>query len=145
MKTLKILATLFFVTGVAVAQDMNQNDVPSSVKNAFTKEYANATDVEWEKEMDNYKVEFDVNRMDNEVWYSASGAVVKKEQDITEAELPQAVRDAVKSGYAGYRLDDIEKVWQNNTTSYKLELEKGNEDKHLTFDTNGKVIAEVKS
>lgn len=144
MKTLKILAALFFVTGVAVAQDINPADVPAAVKNAFTKEYANATDVEWEKEMENYQVDFDVDRMDHEVWYNASGTVVKKEQDIAETTLPQAVRDALKAGYADYRLDDIEKVWQNNTTSYQLELEKGNEDKHVTFDANGKVIAERK-
>ena len=106
MKTLKILAAFLFFTGVVVAQDMNATDVPASVKNAFSKEYAQATDVEWEKDMENYKVEFDLNKMENEVWYSASGAVVKKEQDITEAELPQTVRDAVKSGYADYTLDD---------------------------------------
>lgn len=144
MKTLKILAALFFVTGVAVAQDINMKDVPAPVKDAFTKEYANATDVEWEKEMEYYNVEFDVNRMDNEVWYNASGTAVKKEQDITEADLPQSVRDAIKSGYADYRLDDIEKVWQNNVTSYKLELEKGNDEIHVTFDANGKVTAERK-
>ena len=144
MKTLKILAALFFVTGVAMAQDINQADVPAAVKNAFEKEYANATDVEWEKKMENYQVDFDVDRIDHEVWYNASGTVVKKEQDISETDLPQPVRDAIKTGYTGYRVDDIEKVWQNNATSYELELEKGNEDKHLTFDANGKVIAEVK-
>ena len=144
MKTLKILAAFLFVTGVAVAQDMNATDVPASVKNAFSKEYAKATDVEWKKDMENYKVEFDLNKMENEVWYNASGTVVKKEQDIAEAELPQAVRDAVKSSFADYTLDDIEKVWHNNAMIYEVELEKGNEDKHLTFDANGKVIAEVK-
>lgn len=144
MKTLKILAAFLLVTGVSVAQNINPTDVPAPVKDAFSKEYAKATDVEWKKDMENYKVEFDLNRMENEVWYNASGTVVKKEQDIAEAELPQAVRDAVKSGYADYRLDDIEKVWQNNATSYQLELEKGNEDKHVTFDANGKVIEEVK-
>ena len=144
MKTLKILAAFLFATGVAIAQDIKPTDVPASVKSAFATEYAKASDVEWEKDMENYKVEFDLNKMDNEVWYNASGTVVKKEQDITEAELPQAVRDAVKAGYADYTLDDIEKVWQNNATSYEVELEKASEDKYLTFDANGKVIAEVK-
>jgi hypothetical protein len=144
MKTLKILAAFLFVTGVAAAQNINPTDVPVSVKNAFTKEYAKATDVEWEMDMENYKVEFDLNKMDTEVWYNASGTVVKKEQDIVEGELPQAVRDAVKSSYADYKIDDIEKIWQNNATSYELELDKANEDKHVTFDANGKVISETK-
>lgn len=144
MKTLKILTALFFATGVAMAQDINQSDVPSAVTDAFTKEYALVTKVEWEKDTENYKAEFDLDRMDTEVWYNVSGTVVKKEVDITEAELPQAVRDAVKSGYADYRIDDIEKVWQNNATSYELELEKNNEDKHVIFDEKGKVTAERK-
>ncbi len=144
MKTLKILAALFFVSGVVLAQDINQNDVPSVVSEAFTKEYGNASDVEWEKKIDNYKVEFDINRMEHEVWYNASGTVLRKEQDIAEAELPQTVQDAIKAGYSGYRLDDIEKDWENNVTTYTVELEKGNVEIHVTFDEKGKVIAERK-
>lgn len=144
MKTLRILAAFFFATGVAVAQNVNQTEVPSAVKDAFTKEYAKATNVDWEKDMENYKVEFNMDRVDTEVWYNASGTVIKKEQDIAEVKLPQGVRDVIKANYADYRVDDIEKVWQDNATSYDVELEKGNEDKHLTFDATGKVTAEHK-
>ena len=142
MKTLKILAITLFATSVAMAQDLNSSDVPGTLKDAFSKEYSKATDVEWEKEMDNYKVEFDLNRQDNEVWYNASGSVLKKEQEITEAELPQAINTAIKSNYAGYRVDDVEKIWQNNTTTYEVELEKGQDEKHITFDGNAKVLNE---
>lgn len=142
MKTLKITAIALFATGVAMAQDLNSSDVPGNLNDAFNKEYAKATDVEWEKEMDNYKVEFDLNRHEQEVWYNASGSVLKKEQEITEAELPQAIRDAIKSQYAGYGVDDVEMIWQNNTTTYEVELEKGQDEKHVTFDGNAKVLNE---
>lgn len=142
MRTLKILTIALFATGVTMAQDLKLTDVPTSLSNAFNKEYAKATDVEWEKKMDNYKVEFDLNRHDHEVWYNASGVVIKKEIEMSETDLPQAIRDAIKSNYAGYRVDDIEMIWQNNATSYEVELEKGQDETQVTFDSNGKVLNE---
>lgn len=142
MKTLKILTIALFATSVAMAQDLNASDVPSNLNDAFNKEYPKASDVEWEKEMDNYKVEFDLNRHEHEVWYNASGSVLKKEQEITESELPQAIRDAIKSNYAGYRVDDVEMIWQNNASTYEVELEKGQDEKHITFDGDAKVLKE---
>ena len=124
-----------------MAQDLNPADVPVNLKDAFSKEYSKATDVEWEKELDNYKVEFELNRQDHEVWYNASGMVLKKEIEITKAELPQAIRDAIKLKYAGYRVDDVEMIWQKNTTTYEVELEKGQAEKHIIFDRNGKVLS----
>lgn len=144
MKTLKILAAFLFVTGAAVAQDINEAEVPTAVKNAFNKEYSNVNNVEWEKEMENYNVEFDSNRMENEIWYNASGNVLKKESDIAEADLPSSVSKAIKSKYAEYRIDGIEKVWQNNATTYEVELENGNAELHVTFDENAKVVSERK-
>lgn len=142
MKTLKILTIALFATGVAMAQDLNSSDVPGNLKDAFSKEYSKATDVEWEKELDNYKVEFDLNRQDHEVWYDASGSIIKKEQEMTEAELPQAIRDAIESNYAGHQVDDVEMIWHDNTNTYEVELEKGQEEKHITFDGNAKVLNE---
>ena len=141
MKTLKILAVALFATSVAMAQDLNPADVPVNLIDAFNKEYSGATDVEWEKELDHYKVEFDLKRQDYEVWYNASGKVLKKEIEIAEAELPQAIRDAIKSQYAGYRVDDVEMIWQNNTTTYEVELEKGQAEIHIIFDKNAKVLS----
>ena len=141
MKTLKILAVALFATNISMGQDLKPADVPVILKEAFSKEYSKATDVEWEKELDHYKVEFEVNRQDHEVWYNASGNVLKREIEITKAELPQAIRDAIKSKYAGYRVDDVEMIWQNNTTTYEVELEKGQAEILIIFDRNAKVLS----
>lgn len=142
MKTLKILAVSLFTTSVAMAQDLNPESVPGNLKDAFNKEYSRATDVEWEKELDHYKVEFDLNRRDHEVWYNASGKVLKKEIEITKADLPQAIRDVIKSKYVDYRVDDVDMIWQKNATTYDVELEKGQNEKHVIFDSNAKVLNE---
>lgn len=144
MKTIKILALLLLVTTIGHAQDINVSDVPSAVRNAFSQESTNATDVEWERDMENYKVEFEVNRMDHEIWFDAAGKIIKKEKDITEAELPQVVKNTITSKYNGYRIDDIEMTWLNNTTRFEVELEKGREELKVTFDDKGMVIDERK-
>jgi len=61
---------------------------------------------------------------------------------MTQTELPQAIRDAIESNYAGYQVDDIEMIWQNKNTTYKVELETGQDEKHITFDGNAKVLNE---
>ncbi len=142
MKTLKIFMLSLFVTTTAMAQDLNPKDVPQLVKDAFTKENAQATNIEWERDMDNYKVEFDIGRMEHEIWYTPSGMVIKKEQDITEADLPQAIKDVIKSKYAGYRVDDVEMTWMDNAITYEVELEKGKEEWEVTFDVQGKILHE---
>ncbi|HLW33225.1 MAG TPA: PepSY-like domain-containing protein [Aequorivita sp.] len=142
MKTLKIFMMFFFATGLVMAQDIKPTDLPEAVRKAFLKGNAQATDVEWKKDMENYKVEFDIGRMEHEIWYTPSGTVIKKEQEMTEADLPQAIRDVIKSKYSGYRVDDVEMTWHNNTTTYEVELEKGKEEWEVTFDSNGKILRE---
>ena len=142
MKTLNILILFLFATSLSFAQDLNTSEVPELVKNAFTKEYTQATDIEWERDMDNFKVEFDMGRMEHEIWYTPSGDVIKKEQDISEAELPQVIRDIIKSKYSGYRIDDVEMTWQDNATTYEVEVEKGKEEWKIVFDSEGKIIQE---
>src|SRR5690554_5033479 len=103
MKTLKIFLILIWVSAIGVAQDINPSEVFETVRNTFMKDHKNATDIEWERDMDNYKVEFDMGRKEHQVWYSATGDVIKKEQEITESELPDAVREAIKIGRASCR------------------------------------------
>jgi|SRR5690554_7887 len=140
MKTLNIIILSLLVSTMAMAQDLNPKDVPQVVKNAFTKENIKATNIEWEKNRDHYKVEFDVGRMEHEIRYTSSGEVIKKEQDITEADLPQAIKDVIKSKYAGYRVDDVVMTWMDNTTTYEVELEKGKEDWKVIFDATGNIL-----
>ena len=142
MKILKILAVVLFTSGFAKAQELNSADVPGNLNDAFNKEYPKATNAEWKKELDHYKVEFDLDRSDHEVWYNGSGNMLKKELEITEAELPQVVRSIIKSKYAGYRVDDVEMVWKNKVKTYEVELEKGQDEKHIIFDEKGKVLNE---
>lgn len=140
MKTLKIVLLAFLVTASVSAQDLMKSEVPQALTEKFQKEYPNGNDVEWEKEMDIYKVEFEIDRQDYEIWYAVSGEMVKMEKDLNSSELPAAVSNAIKTNYKDFRIDDCEEQQIDGKTSYKVELEKGSEDFDVRYDKAGKVL-----
>lgn len=144
MKTLKITAIAIFATAMINAQDLKMNEVPANLMTNFQNTYKTATDVEWEMEGMHYKVEFDVNRMEHEIWYTKDGNIVKSEMEITEKDLPSAIASAIKSNYADYKIDSIEVTEMDNKKIYEVELEKGwTKEMKVVFDENGTVLSSV--
>ena len=145
MKNKKLILGAFALLGIATvsAQDINPNDVPAELRTAFEQAQPNASDVEWEKEGENYKVEFDVNWQDHEIWYTSDASIVKTEKDIKKKELPDSVQSTISSKYSGYRVDSIEMTEENGSATYEVELEKGwDEEMKVVFDPKGKVLNE---
>lgn len=141
MKTIKFLAIAFLLTGVANAQDMPQSQVPSVVVNSFKKEFPKAGDIEWEKQNDQYNVEFEIGFFtDYEAWFDATGKLIRYTQDISGSKLPEAVKNAIKKQYKGYRIDDAKKITENKVVTYSVEIEKGNDELKLVFSKDGKLI-----
>lgn len=137
----------FALLGVATlsAQDMSPDGVPSEIGTAFKQAYPNAGDVEWEREGDSYKVEFEIDRHDQEVWYAADGKPAKTEREIGENDLPQAIRSAITGKYADYNIDSIEMTEEGGSATYEVELEKGwDDERQVVFDAEGKVLNERK-
>ncbi len=144
MKTLKITALALFATAMVTAQDLKMNDVPSNLTSAFKNEYKTAKDVEWEMDGMNYKVEFDTNHMEHEIWYNKEGKIVKTEMEISENDLPSDIVSVIKSKYSGYKIDSVEKTEMDAKKTYEVELEKGwTKEMKVVFDDKGTVLSSV--
>ncbi|GEQ85710.1 hypothetical protein ULMS_12180 [Patiriisocius marinistellae] len=124
MKNLKFAVIALFATAALSAQDLMMEQVPDNLITSFNKAYPTATNVEWELEEMNYKVEFDFNSIENEIWYSKEGIIVKIEKELTKNQLPSAISDVVQSKYPKYNIDEIELTEENGNNTYELELEK---------------------
>lgn len=142
MKSLKVAALALLATAAVSAQDLKESEVPAKLLANFNKEYSTATDVEWEKEKELYKVEFDMDRNEYELWYDASGKMTKMEKELKVTELPQAIKSKISSSYASYKIDDIEIKEENGKTTYEVELEDGRKEIIVIFDESGSVIKE---
>lgn len=140
-KTIQLLAIFFLGTGTIFAQDMLESQVPSVIVNSFKKEFPKASDVEWERQGDQYNVDFEIGWFtDYEAWFTASGKLIRYTEDISEGDLPKTVKHAIKNQYKGYRIEDAKKIIENGVETYSVEIEKGNDERDLVFSTNGKLI-----
>ncbi|WP_163514996.1 PepSY-like domain-containing protein [Gelidibacter japonicus] len=144
MKKLRIAALLLFATAAVSAQDLRTNEVPANLQSTFTKSFTNVKDVEWEKKGDVYKVEFEINRMDHDIWYDAQGNVIKSKIEISESELPSTVASAVKTKYADYKIDSVEVLEEGGKKTYKVEIEKGwTKERKLVLDASGEILSDM--
>lgn len=142
MNTLKIFIALFIGGFVANAQDLRPSEVPEEIVANFEKTYPGANDVEWERRGEGFSVELEEKRMDREIWYDASGEILRMEKELMEDELPAAITKALKKDYAGFRIEDAELRQEKGTTTYFVELEKGGVEKKVSFDKSGKMLEE---
>ncbi|RKS53387.1 putative PepSY-like beta-lactamase-inhibitor [Gillisia mitskevichiae] len=141
MKNLKIAVFALFATAALSAQEIAIDKVPANLNSNFQKEYANATDIEWELDKGNYKVEFDLDKMEKEIWYSKNGEVLKTEMEVAIEDIPTAVAATIKNNYPNYDIDEIELTEENGKKIYEVELEKWfNDDVKMLIAADGSII-----
>src|SRR5690554_908310 len=104
-----VMAGLFASLSV-VAQDLSRNRVPSVVINEFQKRFPKAVDVDWELDKGVYQVDFEVDRLDHEVWFDREGRILKQEEEVKVRSLPEAIRSHVRQHHRGYMIMDAEKL-----------------------------------
>ena len=123
------------------AQDLQTSEVPESFTEGLLETYPSAKDIEWEKKGTDYKVEFEVGRMEHEIWFSKNGETVRVQKDITKSLMPKTLVDAINANYPDYTIDSVESTEKNGQTTYEVELEKGwDKGLKITFTVNGKVL-----
>lgn len=141
-----MLVTCFLsISFIACSNDIATKNVPSVVLNAFKSQFPTALDVEWEKVNNLYEADFEVANVDHTVQLNTEGKLIQLKKEISAAELPKAINNAIASNFKDYVTDDLELVTKGNQTYYQLQLEKSwSFDKKLVFNTNGQVNKSIK-
>ncbi len=134
MKKLFVLV-LIFATINCVAQD-----VPTSVKKAFEKNFPNTTVKKWDKEDGGYEANFTTNGKTMSATFDASGNLKETETDIKVSELPATIAEYVKTNYKGASIKEASTIERGNEKMYEAEV-KG---KDLLYDMQGKFLKEEK-
>ncbi len=143
-------ATMIGITALAgvsscQAQSLKESEVPAEVVSAFQEKFSQAKNVEWEKESDNeLEAEFKHDGKEMSASFSNTGEWLETETEIKEKDLPRAVKDALKTQFVGY---DIEESAQVSTPAqseaYEVELEKGKATLEVVLDKSGKVLKQA--
>lgn len=139
MKKLSILFLIMSSGCVSFAQDLAQKDVPAVVVNAFQQKFPQQSAVEWELKKGLYEAEFEIKNMDHSVYLDSTGKIVKHKQEIAISELPAAVNASIQKNFSGYKTEDAKKIEAGAKTTYKVDLEKGTEERKVTFSADGTI------
>lgn len=126
-------------------RDIHASQVPEVITTAFIRDFQNVRDVEWEVGVSNpdvYEVEFEAAGRDYTAFYDLQGNLLMYIVELWWNEVPQAVKNAVSAKYAGYYIDDVDRVSVGNTVIYQVDLEKGNSEIFAHFTENGDFISE---
>lgn len=138
MKT-AIAIGLCFVGAQIFAQKVESKTVPVSVKAALEKRFQ-VKDAKWEKEGENFEAEFKKNGKEMSAIFAASGVMVGTEEEITKTDLPRHAQEVIQQEYAGYTLEEANKVTDKGVIKYEAEIEKGASSYKLSFDVDGKLL-----
>ncbi len=135
-----VLAITPFFTNT-FAKVIGDKEVPKAVKAVFHQAHPSIFDVSWTLQESNYKVEYDVMRVDVAITYEASGKLVETKTDVETATLPAAIVPYVKANYNQASINEAFKIKDDKgITTYKTDIN----DKCLLFDSAGNFIKEVK-
>ena len=120
-------------------------EVPSLVSASAAKQFPRARISGWSKETEGGKTTYEAAVSDHDgkrdAVFSEDGALVAVEQDISIADLPSRVRDAVTVKYPHAELQKAERITQNGTVDYVVDLAKAVR-KEITVSSEGRILKE---
>jgi len=131
---------LALLTTNIFAQDIHQRNVPAVVLNAFQIKFPNATDVDWRLEKGNYRIRFEVNNKDHDLYLDDRGKVLKHHQDLYGSEVPEKVLKAIKSKVALFDLNDADRITEGNKIVFEINFEISNKDHDFWINEKGKIL-----
>ena|SRR5437879_5595526 len=141
MKTLVTFMIAMMIGSFAIAQKIQEKNIPSSVKSSFQKQYPN-TKAKWSKEENNYEAEFNFDKEERSVLMDVSGNIIETEIEIKVSQLPKEITEYIKANYQGQTIKEAAKITDaKGVVTFEAEI-KG---KDLIFDSNSKLLKEVKN
>lgn len=141
MKKMMLVWALMLTVGISSSFAHFTETVSQQVVNAFKKDFSGAQDVNWESGKEFAKATFKMNDQVMFAYYSKEGELVAVTRNIISAQLPINLLADVKKNYGKYWITDLFEMAVNNSTSYYITLQNG--DQQLILKSNGATGWEV--
>ena len=120
--------------------------IPPAAKDNFAKQYPDAQNVNWDNDVINVNVRFELNSEQMDAEYSNKGIWKSTLKDWTFEQLPAEVKDGFqKSKYADREVEETKIVYlPGDIVQYRIKAKKnGVEKKYLYFNGKGRLIREA--
>lgn len=145
MKKLFLILLSFLLLSPSYVQGQKKSEeIPSALHNAFADKFPQAKKINWEAEENGeYEVSFKMNGKKFAASFSQNAEWLETETTIKARELPTAVSEAIATGFAGYKIEELEKVeTSKGGFVYEAELEKDEQTIEVVFSSDGQVLSQ---
>lgn len=115
--------------------------VPQDVRNALTKLFPDAAEVEWEMEA-TYEAEFKRDGREVEVNFTADGELLQIEYEMDVEDLPLAVVKTINREFPAAKITEAERVeLPDGSSVYELDLKEGDEEIEVHVALEASIVA----
>jgi len=115
------------------------SDAPSSISknviNSFNREFANASNIQWEIKANFVKAQFNVNDMVLFAYFNTSGELIAVTRFISPNQLPLELLTSLKKTNSNYWVSDLFEIQTETGTSYFATIE--NADQIVVLKSEG--------
>ena len=146
MKLIQRIITLLAFSFIYLAGFSQVTKIPQSAKDNFAKQYPKAANAEWDNDVVNVNVRFELEGDQMNAEYNNKGHWKSTIRDFDYDKLPAPVIDGFKkSKYAEREVTDTKMIYYPaNEVKYRLKVEKNDvEKKYLFFDENGRLLRDA--
>ncbi len=146
MKTMKVFFGTALLSLLSLFTSAQVTSIPEAAKENFAKQYPEAKNVEWDNDVVNVNVRFDINDEHMNAEYSNKGIWKSTVKDYTYDQLPAAVQEGFKkSKYADRKVTETKVVYYpGNVEQYRIKTEKNDlQKKYLFFNEDGRLIRDA--
>lgn len=141
MKKISIALTAAVLLLTTSAFAIENENVKTSIREGFKKDFTKAANVVWEQVSDFYFAEFLVNGKSMSAAYNENGELVGTSQLIASSELPIEIGKAITERFGGYKLSSTaNEVNYDGGTSYYLTAENDNQVVKLKCNSVGVTV-----
>jgi hypothetical protein len=143
-----ILILTFSINLMAQEKRISKKEVPQAVLSAFASAYPKAKVKGYSTETENGKIYFEVEshqgKMTLDVSYLTDGTVTEIEEGVATADLPSAVKKAIKSNFPKGRVIKAEKKTVGDILTYEMKIITAKGHSTVEIDRTGKILKNAK-
>jgi uncharacterized membrane protein YkoI len=140
--------TLILCSAIAKANEkqITYNDLPAAVQKTAQRESQEATVMRYSKEVENGKVEYEVEMIvagkSKDVSIDLSGKVIEIEQQVSLDTVPMAAMAAIRKGAAGGSIRKVEQVSSNGEIAYEAQILNNGQHREIRVHADGSAAPE---
>lgn len=142
-KIISAFIIVFGATAALYAQEKTEKKAAptNEAKAGFEKKFPGATSAKWEKENEDFEVNFKQAGKEMSAVFAGNGTWKETEQEIPMAKLPSAATSYIAKHYAGKKVKEAAKIKKaDGSINYEAEINKAD----VLFDGSGNFLKEAK-